>query len=178
MKAVEKAWYKMSVLVILLVALSGCTVTIPPAVIDAAQEALTNKPPVVTPSPATNPASVTPVATVTPTGPLVVPLSYLGNESDVDGLLAAGKYAESDNRSRYKFQLLRPDGKSWSFADFVESGAVAGDVAHAVVFHGQAYTPVYQSEHDQGVHMPGHAIKDGDVLGGERFVYFECRAVK
>ena len=165
-----------SLIVIALIGLCGCTTWMRAyvAIHDAADKALatsTNHPAVVTPSPVTNPASVTPAAT----GALVVPLAYLGDEATVDGILSRGELPESDNRSPYKFQLLRPDGKSWSFANFVESGLVREGKVHAGLFHDQHYTPVYQSEHDQGVHMAGHALKDGDILGAERFIYFECR---
>jgi hypothetical protein len=131
------------------------------AIRDAADKALTNS----------TPATTKPA----PTGALAVPLSYLGDEATVDALLAAGKYPESDNRTPYKFQLLRPDGKSWSFANFVEAGLVRDGRVYSGLFHDQHYTPVYQSEHDQGTMMPGHALKDGDTLGAERFIYFECR---
>ena len=166
----------LSISIGLIIATSGCSVTESwmrsyVAIHDAADTVLTaktNLPPVVVTPPADKPAM----------GALVCPLAYLGDEATVDGILSRGEIAECDNRSPYKFQLLRPDGKSWSFAPFVESGLVRDGKVFAGEFKGQHYTPVYQSEHDQGVHMPGHPLADGAQVGPERFIYFECRELQ
>jgi hypothetical protein len=153
--------------------LSGCAIYDAAIVglhdsLDEMKAGQTNKPSVVVTPPADKPVA----------GALVCPLSYLGDEATVDGILSRGELPESDNRSPYKFQLIRPSGKCWSFANFVEAGLVRDGKVFAGAWKGQHYTPVYQSEHDQGVHMPGHPLADGATLGGERFIYFECRELK
>lgn len=67
-----------------LVIAASCTITIPPAVIDAAQAALTNKPPVVVTPPADKPAKPEPVPAVDLSGPLVDPPNPPYNQAYMD----------------------------------------------------------------------------------------------
>ena len=144
MKAVNKDWDNgfqwglcvMSVLVILLVALSGCTVTIPPAVIDAVQDAAKKadqkppvvvtpepqKPPVVEPGPV--PVDVSGMKQVTPLVPFLGP-----DDAAVDAKLYADWKAGIDNGCGGLPGDVRPlgirlNGKTFGWKDVIISGAV------------------------------------------------------
>lgn len=134
------------------------------------------------PSPVPSP---TPAPDKPATGPLAVPLVPIhgADEAAIDAWLAAGGAPECDGGiPQVRFQLLRPSGKSWSYAPFRSSGCVASYadgklVIKDVEFEGQLYRLVYQSHHDQGLHMPGLAVKAGDTLdlNNGKWLFFECR---
>lgn len=119
--------------------------------------------------------------------PPACPLASHGDEATVDAWLAAGGAPEVGGMpAAIRYQLLRPSGKSWSYAPMASSGLIRYDsktdtiTVNCGVFEGQRYHPVFKSAHDQGLHMPGTKIEPGKVypFNGENFVYFQCYQIK
>ncbi len=165
--------------------IAGCTITIPPAVVDAVQ-ALTNQPPAVTPPVVVAPPTADPTpATVDVTKPLTMPLRSHGSEADVDRWLAAGGAPECGGISPdIRAMLIRPNGKTWGYAPFWKSGAFLGRKADGsvsfkdVVMEGQTYNFVGYSVQENASTMT--KAKAGDapqyVNGGHgMFTFWETR---
>lgn len=119
--------------------------------------------------------------------PLAVPLQQHGSEAEVDEWLRWEGAPECGGMpAGIRYQLLRPSGKSWSYAPMAASGLIQYNAdadqitVRCGVFEGQMYHPVYKSKHDQGTHMTGTVITPGFCMPflGENFIYFQCRNLK
>lgn len=96
----------------ILVVLAGCTLTIPPAVVDAVQAAITNKPPVVVSPTLTNTATVTPAPAVDVSGDLVDPIGY--TEASVSANAQSEECSiEPHTGLLIRVPVYRPSVKGW-----------------------------------------------------------------
>lgn len=120
--------------------------------------------------------------------PIVVPLvpAYGASEDIVDVWLRDGGAPECGGTGwpiDVRFRLGRPNGNSWCFAPFIESGLVQykdGKLqAKCGPWKGQQWHPYYMSAHNQGTHMEGIKVTPGEWYprDGLTFVYYEARAI-
>jgi len=154
------------------------------AVHDAADAALSNKPPVVVSGVTNAPPVADPAPVVDVSKPLTMPLRSHGSEAQVDKWLEDGGAPECGLISPdIRAQLVRPSGKTWGYAPFWKSGAFLGlkdgKVSFRdVSFEGQTYTFIGYSAGD---HLnEATKAKAGDSIkyveaGHGMFTYWETR---